>query len=386
MRIFLACQQARRRHPVPAYDFWAYYFKNGLSEAGHSWCEAEDVDWAEGLTPLSATERRNWLARSWESTLTVIRREHARHPINLFIGYLYPGQVELGAVYEILGLGIPVVNFFCDNVREFRHVPPEYRAFSLHWVPEFAALPMYQQAGLPCLYAPMPVWIPISLRRSSWQESEPVTFVGSEDLLRRDLLARALAKGADLIIRGAGWISDGRDKPAANPGDTGVGGRLHNQIEFVQRHGLRGWLFKLEQRLFPLHPPAIPPSRIRPAVCGEEYFRVTQEAQITIGVNRVPTFKRSLHRPLSYSRLRDIEAPMLGACYLTEWAPGLAQLYEFGREIEVYRDAEELADKIKMLARDATRRHVLRAAGQRRALSDHCIARTLERIAERLGF
>ena len=41
---------------------------------------------------------------------------------------------------------------------------------------------------------------------------------------------------------------------------------------------------------------------------------------------------------------------MLGACYLTEWVPGLAQLYELGREIEVYRDVEELADKIQLLA------------------------------------
>ena len=95
--------------------------------------------------------------------------------------------------------------------------------------------------------------------------------------------------------------------------------------------------------------------------------------------------KRSLHRPLIYSRLRDIEAPMLGACYLTEWAPGLDQLYELGREIEVYRDADELAGKIQMLARDATQRHELRAAGQRRALNDHCIAHTLARIVERLG-
>ena len=68
MRIFLSCQQAQRRHPVPAYDFWEYYLKNGLSEAGHSWCEAEGVDWAEGLTPLPAAARRTWLARSWEST------------------------------------------------------------------------------------------------------------------------------------------------------------------------------------------------------------------------------------------------------------------------------------------------------------------------------
>ena len=49
LRILLICQQALRRHAVPAYSFWETYFKQGLIEAGHSWIEGDEIDWAEAL-------------------------------------------------------------------------------------------------------------------------------------------------------------------------------------------------------------------------------------------------------------------------------------------------------------------------------------------------
>ena len=44
--------------------------------------------------------------------------------------------------------------------------------------------------------------------------------------------------------------------------------------------------------------------------------------------------------------MRDIEAPMLSACYLTQWTEGLEDLYELGEEIETYNSVEEMANKI----------------------------------------
>ena len=106
---------------------------------------------------------------------------------------------------------------------------------------------------------------------------------------------------------------------------------------------------------------------------------------MTLGVSRVPTLRASNRRPLKYSRLRDIEAPMLGACYLTEYTDGVAELYELGSEIETYRDAEELTIKLKELQDNPQRRMSMRQGAQRRALLEHSIARSLERILDALG-
>jgi spore maturation protein CgeB len=118
---------------------------------------------------------------------------------------------------------------------------------------------------------------------------------------------------------------------------------------------------------------------------GDEYYRVLRGARVALGINRVPSLLASDRRPLTYSRLRDIEAPMLGACYLTEWTAGLERLYDLGEEIEVYRTAEELAAKLNELCADPKRRMSMRARAQRRALGEHSVARSIERIAERLG-
>ena len=76
---------------------------------------------------------------------------------------------------------------------------------------------------------------------------------------------------------------------------------------------------------------------------------------------------------------------MLGACYLTEWAPGLDDLYDIGSEIETYRSASELVEKSSRLVSDPAHRMSLRKAGQKRALADHSIRRSIERVAEFLG-
>ena len=164
MRIVLSCLQSLRRHHVPAYDFWRPHFVNGCEEAGIEYLEVADVDWAEGLVHGVGPELNAWKARTWDRVMTFVRKEHARHPIDAFLGYLYPRLVDTGCIDDIQRLGIPCVNFFCDNVREFVEVPRAYRPFALHWVPEYEALPMYRKAGLAHLHAPMPCWVPPALR------------------------------------------------------------------------------------------------------------------------------------------------------------------------------------------------------------------------------
>lgn len=382
MRIFLSCQQALKPHPVPAYGFWEFYFKSALAEAGHEVIETPGVDWAEGLTALSKEERKEWLGRTWGMTLDFLRVEHSKMPVDLFLGYLFPGQVDASAVRAIGDAGVPTVNFFCDNMREFTRVPASFAGFDLHWVPEAEARSMYTKARLPFLYAPMPMWIPRALRDVPSAINEDVIFVGSRDDLREDLLGDAVARGLNVQIYGPGWretgsetLTEGRSLPAT----------LQNQLRFLGTEGPRGWAMKATYRFRTKRSNAWIARQLRPRLDGEAYFSATREAQVVIGINRCPTFRRPFSNPLRYSRLRDIEGPMLGACYLTEWAPGLDDLYEPGAEVEVYRDAAELVEKAELLRRDPARRLRLRRGGQARALSDHTIARSLERFAQKLG-
>jgi len=385
MTILLSCLQSLRKHNIPAYEFWRPYFVEGCREAGITPLEVPDVDWAEGLSLAHGSgELASWRAQTWDKTVDFAREQHARGGIDFFLGYLYPWQVEVSAVRELQRLGIPCVNFFCDNVREFRRVPATYEPFDLHWVPEYEALPMYRVAGLPHLHAPMPCWVPRQYRDLPGQETYPPTFIGSADVLRRDLLGRAIGRGADLVVRGPGWAvaASGNVIPE---GRSSLGTFLANQQAFRREHGLTALAGKVLNHAAPLRPPAIPAEKIGEAIFGEDYLQVTREAVVTVGINRVPAPRRPLRWPLSYSRLRDIEAPMLGACYLTEWTEGLEYLYDLGHEIECYRSAEELRDKLAALAAEPEHRRELRRRGQQRALRDHSVPASLRKLASALG-
>ncbi len=386
MNIFLCCQQATGRHAVPAYAFWEGYFKNGVAEAGHAWTEAPGVDWARGLVALSAPDRAAWREETWSRTVAFLQKEHARRRIDLFLSYLFPDQVDPAAVRAIRDLGIPCVNFFCDNVREFIRVPEVYRPFDLHWVPEYKGLALYQRARLPALHAPMACWVPPAWRTPIVEETHPVTFIGTRDEQRANLFASAIARGLAIELRGTGW-SAADAPPATSPSSpSSLGAKLTNQIAFARQHGFAGLLRKYARMV---RPPPAPASNLlihaRPAPAGDDYWRILRGCTVCVGVNRYPSVRHPLARPDTYSRLRDLEAPMAGACYLTEWTEGLDQLYDLDTEIETYRTAAELADKAAALSSDPARRQRLRVAGQRRALGTHTIGHTLTRIRTQLG-
>jgi len=387
MRILLSAQQSLKTHAIPPYKHWREYLVKGLLEEGHEILEVPNVDWAEGLTYHDRAGIEEWLERTWSATKTFVFAEHEKTPIDLFLSYFYPQQVDTAAIEQFQKKGIPCVNFFCDNVRDFTKLPSQFKPFALHWVPEFEALPLYKRAALPYINAPMPCWIPPDVRTVPSVESEPPTFIGSSDILRQDLLGKAILEGADFLVRGAGWAQDETISaaPAQKSEKKSLSTLINNQVSFVKLHGVRGLLQKVDLRFRPIHPPPIAPSKVGGPVSNSDYVRVTREASVILGVNRVPLAYRSLRRPLVYSRLRDLEVPMMGGCYLTEWTQGLEQMYELGAEIETYRTTEELKDKLDKLQRDASLRATMRQKGQRRALTDHTVGHSVSRIKAQLG-
>jgi hypothetical protein len=243
---------------------------------------------------------------------------------------------------------------------------------------------MYRKEGIPFLLAPMACWIAPQWRGVPQVETLPPTFVGTRDEQRERLFASAYLSGLDMDLRGTGWA--GEEPFWASP-QKGKGlGLLANQVDFATRHGIPALGRKYAGKIFPEKPVTYDfRPWVREPCAGDDYWRVLRESRVCVGVNRYPSPRRPANRPGLYSRLRDIEAPMAGAAYLTEMAPGLEELYDIGHEVEVYRDAAELVAKAAALDGDPRRRRGLREKGQRRALGDHGIGRTISRIAGKLG-
>jgi len=379
MKIFLSFLQGKPNHPVPAYSFWEFYIKNGIVEAGYQWVECAEVDWAEGLVYQNGgADLEQWKAYSWDKTIAYLKKTK----VDLFLAYLYPYQVDEQAIKEIQALGIPCVNYFCDNVREFTEAPKAYYPFDLHWVPEYKALNIYKKAGLNFLNLPMPVWVKPEQRTSHFEEKYKPTFVGSIDIQRAALFQNVLKKYPHIELRGPGWLNEKKQSVKQNPYSATKLALVKNQIDFMTKNGLKAYFYKFYNAY---QKPVIDFDFLKSFVAekafNEAYFEVSKNAIVTIGVNRYPSFRHSVLQPDTYSRLRDIEATMLGACYLTEATEGLDLLYDMDKEIAVYHHEDDMIAQIKFLIHHPQQRKNLRINGQKKALNELGIPQSLKQIA-----
>lgn len=377
---FLQDSNLSSPHNIPAYRFWSYYIKNGIEEAGMQWFEIPGLDWAAGLIPLENTpELIEWKERSWEKTLNYVKTN--KQNIDVFLTYLYPKQIEITAIEEIRKLGIPCINFYCDHIRQYTKLPDEFKVFDLMWVPEFEAISLYEKAKIDFINLPMPMWVSPKYRSVTLTQNTNISFIGSKDQLREKLLSRAIGNGFLIEIRGDGWERSEEKLPSLTKGK--IFNKIHNQIKFIETSGFKHWIIKNLQGLGK-KPNTIPEQYLLEKPNFEDYIKITQQSLITLGINRVPSFQRLNNNPLIYSRLRDIEAPMLGACYITEYNEGLTKLYEIGQEIETYKTVDELIFKCTELRNSPALRNELRIGGQKRALESHTIPHSLEKIKKRL--
>lgn len=380
MKIFVSFLQSQIQHPIAAYGFWEYYIKNGIEEFGATWVESKDIDWAKGLVPQSEEAFSAWKTSTWEKAIAYLKE----NPVDLFMSYLYPKQVDTSAIVEIQKMGIPCVNFFCDHVRMFKKVPKEFAVFDLNWVPEHKASKFYRDAKLPYIYLPMPMWVAPKYRTIATKETDQIVFIGSKDIQRHLFFEQLLqrAPSSKISIYGSGWIDEAPNIPG--PVISSLG-KLKNQIHFISKHGTRSFYHKLKHKSYDPKVSELLSPLMKGKPSFDDYVKITRESAITLGINRYPSFNFPMHQPNTYSRLRDIEAPMLGACYLTEYTAGLEDLYELDKEILTYRNIDDFLEKCDILAKDHKRRADLRKAGQQKALNQLDITSSLKQITNILN-
>jgi hypothetical protein len=82
------------------------------------------------------------------------------------------------------------------------------------------------------------------------------------------------------------------------------------------------------------------------------------------------------------NNMRLYEATGAGALLLTDAKRNLADLFEPGKEVVTYRDADDLVVQLRRVAADDEERVAIAAAGHARTLRDHTYARRMAQLAE----
>ncbi len=115
-------------------------------------------------------------------------------------------------------------------------------------------------------------------------------------------------------------------------------------------------------------------------VNAERMAQLSKRAHIILGVGAVG------HCDNVFTiKLRDFDAPMSGALYLTHRNPDLSNLYKEGSEIECYRTPDEALKKIRFYLGSPVELAKIAKKGNQKALENHTWDKRLITTFELLG-
>jgi len=379
MRIFLALS----RSPNPSFtsDIWKANLHDPLVAMGH-----DVVLWDDGglalfdLDPEAASTGAPRL-RYTQAFLRAVESAHRARPLDFGLTYVSASHLEPAAIRDVRERIGPIVNFFCNNVHQFHLVRAIAPAFDLCLVPEADALPRYRRAGAEAFFFPMAA-NPALYRPVATDVRYDATFAGQRYGDRTSAILALREAGIDAHAFGQHWAPDGatRDgdgregRAASKPGlARALELLIHGRNPLRAARDVRDWSRLRERHGDALHGP----------VTDDGYVSLFRESRISLGFLVLGDSHRAF-RPLRQIRLREFEAPMAGAFYLTGWLPEIALHYDVGKEIVCYRSTRELVDLARYYLAHDTERERIRLAGQVRALRDHTWERRYESLFEEL--
>lgn len=329
-----------------------------------------------------------------------VTKAHGEKGIDLFFCYLFPFQFLPDLFVELRDIGIPSVYFFCDNLSR-QDVASEFGPYAtLNWVPELEAVPMFESSGSSYIYLPMAA-NPDANFPMDVEENLDASFIGFKNPYRRLLLGQLKEAGVDITIFGDGWGDKAQTYFSFeyDPGELdydsyprlGMAERVERYLGWKKsalkrllKHGLKPRLMMREFESLGEEHEGILRGAIHengPLDYGA-YNELFGRSSVCLGINGVFHPERGMY---TYTKLRDFEATMAGACYITEKTPEVPELFEDGVEIMLYESTGELVDKAKYLLANPALRRRMRLAARARALAEHTWEHRFKMVFQRLG-
>ncbi len=366
MRLFYAVPRSPSVY-LPTSTVWHQNFFPTFREMGCEVIEAaEDVDQFYRNATDGAWIREN-RPRFCERLYEAIRCAHRESSIDIFFSYFYDVCVTPETIRAIRDLGIVTVNFTCNNAHQFDLVAEISPAFDYCIVPERAALQRYRDVGARAIHLQLAanpnVYHPYALPREY-----DVTFVGAKYAERPAYIHHLLQGGVSVRVWGPEWAGGGVGAKAVRSI------RRVRTLEDLKALGRRA-LLRIKTRTMDRALRAIS----GPPLPDEEMVRLYSRSKISLGFSAVG----EVHNPspqIKHLRLRDFEAPMCGAFYLTGHTDEIEEYFEVGKEIVCYIDKDELLDKARYFLRHPEAAERVREMGRRRALSQHTWAHRFQAL------
>lgn len=307
---------------------------------------------------------------------------HEKKKVDLFVSatdmlITYPDTIE-----KIKNLGIPTLNVTHDDIPEsyFNEMCKDLAlAFDFNWTFQLDAIKSYKKIGANVIHYPVGA-NPHLFKPSNCELEFDVMFLGKNKGYRRRILKTIVDEGFDAHAWGDGW-RDIRTIIGLNLNEVRASNEKIRKTfnlfcsELIWHTKHFGRLQKIFGSYLSFDEMIKMYCRSRITLNFPGYFEVSGNLDINIDLDKAPKGLKG----------RDAEAPMSGAFYLTEYSDDIAQMYEIGKEIEVYRTIPELVEKIKYYLANPSEAESIRKAGRERALRDYTWAKGFENVFNEMG-
>jgi hypothetical protein len=310
------------------YNWEDYSLKPALNKFGR----VRVYDWFDEFNH----QKKNWRTSAKDEMNTALIRI-ARNWVeadstDIIFSYLSGELVSPDAMETLRSLGVPMINLSLNDKESFigkvrngqaAGMRDICRYFDLCWTSTEDSLKKY------CVEGAVPVYLPEGAnpdihRPYDHDKIFDVSFVGQCYGNRPDIIHRLKGHGIHVEAFGAGWPNG--------------------------------------------------------SLTTEDMVGVYSKSRINLGFSGVAG-----HGDTYCIKGRDFEIPMSGGLYLTEYHPELERFFNVEREIAVYRDFEDLLEKIKFLLSNPDKAEIIRRSGFQRACREHTWEMRFEKIFTLLG-
>ncbi len=370
-RIFCAIPSSANNFALKSSNIWYKNLVEPLIDMGHEIVMPSfDVSEQYRATYDHGSEKQQQAKIEYGRRLVKdVKESLANKHIDFILTYYDSFQISPEAIDELRQTGSLVVNYSCNNIHQFDEVREVAPHFDFCIVPEKEAIEKYLAVGAKPLHIQMAA-NPQFYKPYAVKEKYNATFVGQKYLNRPEYIHYLRKKGIDAKVWGPGW------RPLTPLWNRG------NFMKSLRHLPGRIWLrFNqiIEWRnLLRTDPYALPPNACGGTLSDIDMVKMYSWSKISLNFSEV---KDQITGEIKrHIRLRDFEAPMSGAFYMTAYQEELTEYYDIDKEIVCYDTKEELLDKVKYYLAHPNKRIRIREAGFQRARRDHTWEKRFEQL------
>lgn len=355
-RIFLGYQSHPSSNDINNPCWIDRDFSQALGELG---CNIIKFDWE---LPYSVNERDQVLSKTLNEKnnrlLDEIKKNNKKKKIDIFLSAYDRRWVKAETIEKIKELGIFTINYNCDDINAFDRIEELVQIYDLNWTNQLGAIKKYKKKNARYFYTPFGA-NPNIYRKYRLKKEFDVTFVGRNMGYREELIQFLVDEGMEVRVWGIKWphtiIQLARNFIYTAKITKGhyLKKQIKNSLWYLEN-------FDISKKIF------------SPSLSYEDLIKMYSRSTINLNFSGGLDEKMYDFKNANKSmKLRDIEATMSGAFYLTEWSKEIEKLFKVGYEIDCYKNKNELLEKCKYYLEKPKKAKAIGEAGRNRALKDY---------------